>query len=70
MKKVGLIVNPVAGMEGAVGLKGTDEDGEMYKKSRGLGIEPKTPKWNRDCYYLSFKTRNTTRTSYVGGNCA
>ena len=45
-KAIGLIVNPVAGMGGSVGLKGTD--GDMYKKARELGAEPVTPKRTND----------------------
>jgi predicted polyphosphate/ATP-dependent NAD kinase len=45
-KTIGLIVNPVAGMGGSVGLKGTD--GEMYKKAVELGAEPVTPKRTKD----------------------
>ena len=45
-KSLGLIVNPVAGMGGSVGLKGTD--GAMYQKALALGAKPVTSTRTRD----------------------
>ncbi|HOB11636.1 MAG TPA: ATP-NAD kinase family protein [Syntrophomonadaceae bacterium] len=43
MKRLGLLVNPIAGMGGKAGLKGSDGT-ETVEKALKLGIEPESPR--------------------------
>lgn len=63
-KKIGLIVNPVAGMGGSVGLKGTD--GKMYRKALELGAEPVTPKRTMDLLKTLFNETGTAHAKSAG----
>ena len=46
MKTIGLIINPVAGMGGSVGLKGTD--GGLHRRALAMGAAPVTPQRTRE----------------------
>ncbi len=63
-KTLGLIVNPVAGMGGAVGLKGTDGD-TVLKQAVSLGAKPIAPA-RAEVFLSALKPANTKIRLVVG----
>ena len=56
-RRIGLIVNPIAGMGGAVGLKGTDGPAMLdERRHSGLSPEPKTAPRAPSCDWRGCRT--------------
>jgi len=60
LRRLGLIVNPVAGMGGKVGLKGTD-GAEIVKEARLLGAYPEAPRRATDALRIISRIKDDTQ---------
>ena len=64
-KELGLIVNPVAGIGGRVGLKGSD-GAEIQRQARALGAEPHAGERAADALERLRRVENLTVVTYPG----
>ncbi len=64
MKRVGVVVNPIAGMGGRIGLKGTDG---KVEEARSRGAEPRAPGRARDALEALYDVAPETKVIAAGG---
>ena len=71
--KIGLIINPIAGMGGSVGLKGTDGT-LILDQARSLGAQPHAPDRTREFFHelraVKKKIQIVTVSGIMGGDIA